>query len=277
MQQAPKKVDDIDTLSNADIWASMSYSDLAHAHPNWDTWTPPPTNTPTATKALTEKLGVGKEGFGNLEKCVVEPSEARGLAKALSESYTDLSNGDDGQTGLEFGFWLVPPLRAKQDTKLFSCTDRCGEAGTSIVIPEHKVGYPAKKGSIVTIKKGEFYGVGVINTRIFDQHILKKLPCCSNQLVLLRSEKLSTSKKAALAVNSERDLEQAIGNLSFPPVMPEKRLLGPGNFLALKGALGKTASSSAGSNSSRMSVDKRSTLLQKRTTMQSSRSEKLDS
>ncbi|KAJ3014095.1 UNVERIFIED_CONTAM: hypothetical protein HDU68_000439 [Siphonaria sp. JEL0065] len=267
---------DIDTLSNADIWASMSYSELAHAHPNWDTWTPPATNTPTATKALTEKLGVGKEGFGNLEKCVVEPTEARGLAKALSESYTDLSNGDDDQTGLEYGFWLVPPLRAKQDTKLFSCTDRCGEAGTSIVIPEHKVGYPAKKGSIVTIKKGEFYGVGVINTKVFDQHVQKKLPCCSSPLVLLRSEKLSANKKLAFTASSERDLEQAIGNLSFPPVLPEKRLLGPGNFLALKAGV-KT--NSAGSNGSRLSVDKRSTLLASKrsgTLSQSSRSQKSD-
>ncbi|KAJ3282948.1 hypothetical protein HDU79_009536 [Rhizoclosmatium sp. JEL0117] len=258
---------DIDTLCNGDtsIWSSMSFNELNHAHPNWEIWVPPATNTPSATKALTEKLGVGREGFGNLEKCVVEPHEARGLAKALSESYSDLNQAEDDQTNLTFGFWLLPPLKAKFETKLFCCGDKCVGAGTSIMIPEHKVGYPAKKGSIVTVKKGEFYGVGILNTAVFDDHIKRGLPCCSSQLVLLRSEKVSSGKKLAYVAKSEKDLEQAIGNLSFPPVMPEKRLLGPGNFLARKSPLQKSAVSSASSHGS---IDKRSTLLnQKRQTI----------
>ncbi|KAJ3067263.1 hypothetical protein HDU98_009544 [Podochytrium sp. JEL0797] len=253
------KDEDIDALSAATIWASMSREELINAHPNWARWTPPASNPPAATKALMDKMGVTKTGgFGNLEKCVVEPEEARGLAKALAESN---ASQDLDHASTNFGFWLLPTLKARSETKIFSCTDRCAEAGTSIVIPEHRVGYPAMKGSIVTVKKGEFYGVGVLNTAIFDLHVKKGLACCTNQLVLLRSEKRPPSN--VNANSSEMELAQAIGKISFPPVLPNKRHLGPGSFLDIKreGLLGKSGMSSAGSTGSRMSVDKRSTLL----------------
>ncbi|TPX75782.1 hypothetical protein CcCBS67573_g02938 [Chytriomyces confervae] len=186
-----------------DIWADMSAQQLAQAHPNWESWTASPATSGAAAEYVASvRVKLMEGNHSNLAKCLVDPKEARALSAA------------QGITP-DAGFWLIPPLRAPADVRLFSCGDRCVEAGTTIMIPEHKVGYPAAKGSIVTVRKGEFYGVGVLNTTVFDNHVRNGLTCCTKELVMLRSVKNQPTMKSS-SLNSVQDLADAISSVSYP-------------------------------------------------------------
>ncbi|KAI8621067.1 hypothetical protein BC830DRAFT_1096084 [Chytriomyces sp. MP71] len=204
---------DIDTLNemvppplsqkSSNIWDDMTLQQLAHAHPNWEAWSLGPSQGAAAEYVASVRAKLLEGNHGSLAKCVVEPVEARSLSEA---------QGIDPDAG----FWLIPPLRAPSDVRLFSCGDRCVEAGTTIMIPEHKVGYPAAKGSIVTVRKGEFYGIGVLNTNIFDEHIKAGMPCCSKELVMLRSVKKHPPQESDVSpLSSVQDLANAIGSVSY--------------------------------------------------------------
>ncbi|KAJ3127293.1 hypothetical protein HK100_009828, partial [Physocladia obscura] len=212
---------DIETINSKNIFADMTAAELANTHPNWDNWQP---QNASEAYIISVRHKLAEGGFGNLAKCLVDPAEARALS---------LAQGIEGSEG----FWLIPPLKAYSDVKLFSCGDRCSESGTSIFIPEHKVAYPTKRGSIVTVKKGEFYGVGVLNTKVFDDHMKKGFACCSKDVVMLRSIKQSVQKKALFG-NSAAALElaEAIDKVNLPII--EKRVYGPLGFMKAKLLLG---------------------------------------
>jgi hypothetical protein len=117
-----------------------------------------------------------ENGHCDIEKCTVDPTEARSLSEAQG-------------VHPEAGFWLIAPRRATSDVRLFCANDRCNDATTTIMLPEHNTGYPAAKGSMVLVRKGNVYGVGVLDTEVFDQHVQEGRPCCKNLLVILRSTK----------------------------------------------------------------------------------------
>ncbi|KAJ3355475.1 hypothetical protein HDU83_003453 [Entophlyctis luteolus] len=233
----------VEQLKN--IWSDMTAVELAHAHPNWENWQP---STGAEPYIISVRSKLSEGGFSDLAKCIVDPAEARLLSQAQGISETE-------------GFWLIPPLKAQSDVKLFSCSSRCPEAGTSILIPEHAVGYPAKQGSIVTVKKGEFYGLGVLNTEIFDQHLKDGKICCCREVTMLRSIKQLTSGSSH-AEKSAINLAKATEQVNFPSI--NQRLFTPkSTLMGLKQKKWKVdaASSSVGSAASRGSVDKSSTLL----------------
>ncbi|KAJ3104306.1 hypothetical protein HDU97_009382 [Phlyctochytrium planicorne] len=154
---------------------SVSTVDVAEVQkmfPVWETWSPNPSE-PNAVSVHSKLL---QNNHTSVKKCTVNPQKARALSDLLG-------------IPPETGFWLIPPLRAPADAdvRLFSCGDRCAEAGTSLMIPEFNMGYPAARGSTVLVKKGVVYGLGVLRTDIFDQHILEGKDCCCRAVVMLRS------------------------------------------------------------------------------------------
>ncbi|KAJ3209399.1 hypothetical protein HDU82_000843 [Entophlyctis luteolus] len=204
------------------IWSDMTAVELAHAHPNWENWQP---STGAEPYIISVRSKLSEGGFSDLAKCIVDPAEARLLSQAQGISETE-------------GFWLIPPLKAQSD-----------------------VGYPAKQGSIVTVKKGEFYGLGVLNTEIFDQHLKDGKICCCREVTMLRSIKQLTSGSSH-AEKSAINLAKATEQVNFPCI--NQRLFTPkSTLMGLKQKKWKVdaASSSVGSATSRGSVDKSSTLL----------------
>ncbi|KAJ3333780.1 hypothetical protein HDU76_003594 [Blyttiomyces sp. JEL0837] len=159
------------------MWSAVSLEELYNTHPNWVDWVPE-TQEPYV---LSVQAKLKENKHSDLQKCTVDPMEARSLSDA---------QGIPPETG----FWLIPPRRAVNDVRLFNCTERCNEAGTAIMIPEHKHGYPAARGSTVLVKSGVAYGIGVLYTDIFDQHIAEGRPCCSKMVVVLRSTRTIPSE-----------------------------------------------------------------------------------
>ncbi|KAJ3110814.1 hypothetical protein HDU96_006251 [Phlyctochytrium bullatum] len=49
------------------------------------------------------------------------------------------------------------------------------------------MGYPAARGSTVLVKAGVAYGLGVLRTDIFDEHVKEGRDCCSKTVVMLKS------------------------------------------------------------------------------------------
>jgi hypothetical protein len=205
-----------DSTGKSSIWSGATLQELYHTHPNWEVWAPKSID-PTIV-SIRSKLREGNHG--DLKKCTVDPIEARDLSTAQG-------------IPLESGFWLIPPLRAPADVRLFNCTERCAEAGTTILIPEHKVGYPAVKGSVVLVKKGVAYGVGVLRSEVFDQHCKEGKPCCKNLLVVLRSTKREISH---ISTNSLKPVNQWIKSNNGKHLDRLHTAMGPAALMkALKG------------------------------------------
>ncbi|KAJ3191141.1 hypothetical protein HK101_008053 [Irineochytrium annulatum] len=168
--------------------------DVFNLHPNWDHWSP----DPNQASAVSINAKLMENNHQDVQKCIIDPREARALSNLQG-------------VPSEMGFWLLPPRRAPQhaDVRLFLCGDRCAEAGTVFIIPEYQMGYPAAKGSIVLIKRGVGYGLGVTDADVFDKHVEEGKECCSKLVVMLRSTQAGgeEGEMEGMAVAVEDDLE----------------------------------------------------------------------
>ncbi|KAJ3194167.1 hypothetical protein HDU67_004830 [Dinochytrium kinnereticum] len=166
-----------------------SVSELTRLLPVWEAWIPNP-REPSAISVHAKLL---QNNHTDVRKCTVDPQQARSLS-------------DMQGIPPETGFWLIPPTRAPQDAdvRIFSCGERCEEAGTTLMIPEFSMGYPAARGSIVLVKKGVAFGLGVLRTDIFDQHVSEGRPCCCKAVVMLKSTQIATDPPPEMALAVER-------------------------------------------------------------------------
>ncbi|KAI8850609.1 hypothetical protein BC829DRAFT_152788 [Chytridium lagenaria] len=179
-----------------EVTAEADIDTLQDASPVWEAWAP----NPSQRNAISVHAKLLQNNHKDVRKCTVDPHQARALS--------DLQGIPP-----ETGFWLIPPVRAPHDAdvRLFCCADRCAEAGTSLMIPEFNMGYPAALGSTVLVKKGVAYGMGVLRTDIFDLHVKEGRPCCSRDVVMLKSTQESQSTESIEAESLFADqLERGI-------------------------------------------------------------------